>query len=235
VAALGATACSGGRSRAQAPASASTRLAGTSTTRVAPSSADVALARRLLLRAKDLPKRWRVISAAATVAASDAAQQRLCPSVARARRVLTRSGVSTPVSIAFSPGATGAPIIVSKVSIASDAAVAQRLFDLIASRAFVTCAARAIAARSPNAPRVAAIQVPRAGDDAAGWQAAMLTTNGGASYEVRVVVVAIRAARVVHELVFVDADLLPIPPATRNAAIVAAGRLAQAATSRSRS
>src|SRR5690242_18582724 len=125
--ALGAGACSGGHSRAQAPTTGSTAPAVTSTTRVVPSRTAVRLARGLLLRAKDLPAGWRAITPASTAVPSDAAQQRLCPSVARAERAVARHGVSAPVSIAFAQGASGAPIIVSRVSIAADDATAQRL------------------------------------------------------------------------------------------------------------
>jgi hypothetical protein len=239
------TACSGNSKHATPPkatttpardataATAATRATGVTGTGVA-APAEVAVARNLVLQPGDLPAGWHAIAAPAPGALVSPARQ--CVAVAAARRGIERAqgGPVPSASSAFGQGTGRVPVIRSYAYVLSTVSLAAQAFNAITSAAYIRCVTLELtAAGGYSFPRYSAVSVARLGDDAAGNRVTVQTSAGGASFETRVDVVAVRTGRVVQQLTFVDADLLPIAPAVRArvlAALATHGRASAAKT-----
>jgi hypothetical protein len=219
------TACSGNSKHAAPPPSTTTPArdagAASAATSAAPASpVDVALARNLVLKPSDLPAGWHAIAAPAPGALVSPSRQ--CVVVAAARRGIERAqgGAVPSASSAYGQSTGKVPVIRSYAYVFNTVTLAAHAFNAITSAPYIRCVAVEITAAGGYAfPRYTAVSVARLGDDAAGNRVTFQTSAGGASFETRVDVVAVRTGRVVQQLVFVDADLLPIAPAVRARAL----------------
>jgi hypothetical protein len=230
------TACSGSSKHATPPTSTTTpaRNAGAATVATAPASpADVALARQLVLKPGDLPAGWHAI--AAPTPPTPTPSSRPCVAVDGAQtRIARAQGGAVPVaSSAYAQGAGRVPVIRSYAYVLNNVTLAARAFNAITSAAYITCVGQQVAATGGYSfPRYSAVSVARLGDDAAGNRVTFQTSSGGASFETHVDVVAVRTGRVVQQLTFVDADLLPIAPSVRARALAAVSTHARASASK---
>jgi hypothetical protein len=231
------TACSGSSKHATPPTSTTTtatRDAGAATaTTSAAAPAETALARNLVLQARDLPAGWHAIAAPPPGAL--AAPSRQCVAVAAARRGIERAqgGPVPSASSAFGQGAGRVPVIRSYAYLFNTVPLAAHAFNAITSPAYIRCVALEIsAAGGYSFPRYSALSIARLGDDAAGNRVTFQTSANGASFETHVDVVAVRTGRVVQQLTFVDADLLPIATAVRARALTAVATHARASASK---
>ncbi|MCU1426030.1 MAG: hypothetical protein JWL83_30 [Actinomycetia bacterium] len=216
--------CSGSAKHA-----ASTSSAAGATTTSAPTSqaraADTAVARRTVLAKGDLPPGWHAI-AGEPDSSGVAALQRRCPPLARARRHIEalEGGALPQASSAFVNGNRGLPLVRARVYVLANAGLATKTFKVLAGAAYARCVALVFTgtAARPNAsvtygtPSVSTIAVPLQ-NGATGYRLSVPTTSNGASFTTHLDLVTLRRGRVVHLVLFEDAELLPLPAPTRDA------------------